>query len=370
MITFAIRRFLVAIPTLLIASFVMFTILYQVGDPIGRLRGQKLDATEVARLLHENGFDKPFHERYWHWLSDFVRGDWGTSFQGNGTPVFSEVMGRMPATLELLGVALLATLLIAVPVGILGARFRYSLFDNIASGLSYLGFATPTFFIGLMLQLLAIQTKEIGWGIVLVVLGLALMLVSLRRRMTSSHFKLAAIGLGVLALGAVFFHFHQGSLLLNTAKRTTAYEDNGLLSLDHLRHLVLPVITITLISIASWSRYLRSSMIDVLNQDYLRTARATGLSERRVIYRHAMRNAMIPLITIMAIDAAGLFQGAIVTETVFAWPGIGSQLISAVRDQNIPIAMAIVMIGAVMVVLFNLVADIAYSIADPRIRLS
>jgi peptide/nickel transport system permease protein len=368
-ITFAIRRLLVAIPTLLLASLLMFTILYQVGDPIGKLRGQKIDAEEVGRLLRENGFDKPFHERYWHWLSGFVRGDWGTSFQSNRS-VFREVMDRMPATLELLGAALVVTLLIAVPVGVLGARFRYSLFDNLASGLSYLGFATPTFFLGLMLQLMAIQMKETGWGVILLVIGITLVLVSLRRTMRRSHWTLAAVGGVVAVLGVVFFRFHQGDLFLNTAQRTTAYEDNGLLSLDHLRHLVLPVMTITLISIATWSRYLRSSMIDVLNQDYLRTARAKGLSERRVIYRHAMRNAMIPLITIMAIDAAALFQGAIVTETVFAWPGIGSTLITAVKDQNIPVAMAIVMIGATMVVLFNLVADVAYSIADPRIRLS
>lgn len=369
MIAFAIRRLLVAIPTLLLASLMMFSILYQVGDPINKLRGRKIDPQEVARLLHENGFDKPFHARYWHWLSGFVTGDWGTSFQSDRS-VFSEVMDRMPATLELLGAALVVTLLIAVPVGILGARFRYSLFDNIASGLSYLGFATPTFFLGLMLQLMAIQMKRTGWGVILLVTGIVLVLVSLRKTMRRSHWTLAAVGLAVTILGVVFFRSHQGELFFNTAQRTTAYQDNGLLSIDHLKHLVLPVVTITLISIATWSRYLRSSMIDVLNQDYLRTARAKGLSERRVIYRHAMRNAMIPLITIMAIDAASLFQGAIVTESVFAWPGIGSTLITAVKDQNIPVAMAIVMIGAVMVVLFNLIADIAYSIADPRIRLS
>ena len=369
MIAFAIRRLLVAIPTLLLASLAMFTILYQVGDPIGKLRGQKIDPEAVAQLLRDNGFDKPFFERYWHWLNGFVTGDWGVSFQSD-RPVFREVMDRMPATLELLGVALVVTLLIAVPVGILGARFRYSLFDNLASGLAYLGFATPTFFIGLMLQLLAIQMKETGWGVILLVIGSALVLLSLRRRMRRSHLALAASGAILLILGFVFLRYRQGDLFLNTAQRTTAYEEHGLLSLDHLRHLVLPVVTITLISIATWSRYLRSSMIDVLNQDYLRTARAKGLSERRVIYRHAMRNAMIPLITIMAIDAAALFQGAIVTETVFAWPGIGSTLITAVRDQNIPVAMAIVMIGAAMVVLFNLIADIAYSVADPRIRLS
>jgi peptide/nickel transport system permease protein len=347
----------------------MFSILYQVGDPISRLRGQKIDSNQVVQLIRDNGFDKPFHERYWHWLSGFVRGDWGTDFVSNES-VFSEVTAKMPATLELLGAALIVTMLIAIPVGVLGARFRYSLFDNVASGLSYLGFATPTFFVGLMLQLLAIQMKLSGWGIVLLVVGIGLMLLSIRRHMRRSSLVLAGVGVGLVGLGVLFFRFRQGDLFLYTAKRTSAFGSGGLFTIDHLQHLILPVMTITLISIATWSRYLRSSMIDVLNQDYLRTARAKGLSERRVVYRHAMRNAMIPLITIVAIDAAALFQGAIVTETVFAWPGIGSLLITAVRDQNIPVAMAITMIGAVMVVLFNLLADVAYSIADPRIRLS
>lgn len=369
MFAYSLRRFLVAIPTLLVVSLLMFTILYNTGDPIAQLRGRRLDANEVGRLIEENGFNLPYFERYWKWLSGFVTGDWGLDFKSD-RPVFTEVMEKFPATLELLGLALVVTLLVAVPIGVLAARFRYSFFDTVSSGASYLGFATPTFFVGLMLQLLAVAMKNTGWGMVLFFVGLAVMGLSLRGHMTRAQLTLALTGVGLAVIGALTYHAHQGEAFLATGQRTTAYLDKGLWSLDHVQHLVLPVITIVAISIATWSRYLRSSMIDVLNQDYLRTARAKGLTERRVVYRHAMRNALLPLITIMAIDAAALFQGAIVTETVFSWPGIGTQLFGAVKEQNIPVAMAIVMIGAIMVVLFNLFADIAYAMADPRIRLS
>jgi len=369
-LAFITRRVLVAIPTLLIFSFGIFAILYEAGDPTASLRQtQRLDPASVAKILEENGFNDPFLERYWNWLAGFFTGDWGVSFKDQ-VPAFEEITGKLGATFELLGVALIVTLLIAVPIGVFSATRRYSTFDNVATGFAYLGFATPTFFVGLLLQLMAVSLNRNGWGVGLFAVGVVATLIGLKPLLRDRWVPTAAIGAAMLVLGLLYWSYNRGTALFFTGKRTTAYLDEGLWSIDHLKHLVLPVLTLTVISIATWSRYLRSSMLDVLNQDYLRTARAKGVGERSVVYRHALRNGTLPLITIMAIDAAAFFQGAVVTETVFSWDGIGSRLVQAVREQDIPIAMGIVMIGALMVVVFNILADIAYSIADPRIRLS
>lgn len=355
---------------MVIFSFAMFTILYQSGDPTASLRQTaKLDPTVVQALLEENGFNDPFLERYVNWVGGFVTGDWGTSFKDQ-TPAFEEITSKLGATVELLGVALIVTLIIAVPLGVIGATRRYSTFDNVTTGFAYVGFATPTFFVGLLLQLMAVSLNRNGWGVGLFALGVVVTLLGAKPLLKNRWVPTAAVGIVMIVLGAIYWSYNQGTAIFATGKRTTAYLNEGLWSVDHLQHLILPVITITVISIAAWSRYLRSSMLDVLSQDYLRTARAKGVSERSVIFRHALRNGTLPLITIMAIDAAAFFQGAVVTETVFSWDGIGSRLVQAVREQDIPIAMGIVMIGALMVVAFNIIADVAYSFADPRIRLS
>lgn len=371
MFAFIVRRILVAIPTLILFSFAMFMVLYASGDPIARLRGTKIDADTVNKLIQDNGFNDPWYERYWSWVTGFVQGDWGTSFAAESS-AYDEIMSKLPATIELLAVALIVTLVVAVPLGVFSATKRYSTFDNLGTGFSYLGFATPTFFVGLMLQLLVVGMKNNGWGLPIFGLGLLMCAIALvmffqdRRRWVG-----IAVGLGVVLLGAIFWSVNVGEQFLFTQQRFTPFlEEQSIWSVDHLRHLILPVITITVISIATWSRYLRSSMLDVLSQDYLRTARAKGVSERTVVFKHALRNGTLPLITILAIDAALFFQGAVITETVFSWNGIGSRLIQAVREQDIPVSMGIVMIGALMVVLFNIIADIAYSIADPRIRLA
>jgi len=370
--SYILRRILIAVPTLLIFSFAMFTVLFQAGDPVASLRGGRpLDPETVAAILEENGFNDPFLVQYWNWLTGFFTGDWGVSFKDQA-PAFEEITGKLGATIELLGVALIVTLLIAVPVGILGATRRYSTFDNVSTGFAYMGFATPTFFVGLLLQLMTVSLTRNGWGQIIFGVGVLLSVggVVFFLRDHGRWIGIAA-GVGVALLGAIFWGVNQGEALFFTGKRFTPFIDSqAIFTVDHLQHLVLPVATITVITIATWSRYLRSTMLDVLSQDYLRTARAKGLSERAVIYRHALRNATLPLITIMAIDAASFFQGAVVTETVFSWDGIGSRLVQAVREQDIPIAMGIVMIGALMVVIFNILADVAYSVADPRIRLS
>ena len=182
----------------------------------------------------------------------------------------------------------------------------------------------------------------------------------------------ALAGFLIVVLSLVFWNKAggDGQLIFKTAGRFTDASTGSIFSVDHLQHLALPVITLSIVSIAGWSRYQRSTTIDVLSADYLRTARAKGLSERTVIGRHALRNALLPLITIAAIDIGAVFTGAVVTETVFGWPGIGRLFYDAALNRDITVAMGVVMLGAIMIVVFNLIADLAYAVADPRIRLS
>lgn len=370
MLTYTARRLAIAIPTLIAISIIMFAVLYRAGDPFSALRGVRdLDPEAFETIRRENHLDKPFFLQYWFWLTDIFQGDLGRSFQPGGEPVTSELARRLPKSLELLGVSLVVTALIAVPLGVFGATKRNSMIDNVTTGLSYLGFATPIFFVGLMLQLSMLKVQGIGWGVLLLILGLVTLPLSLRALSRGKGIIGACTSCAVAAFGAVTLNAHQGDLLLFTAGLTSA-DNESLLTMDHLRHLVLPVLTLSMITIASWSRYMRGSMLSVLSQDYLRTARAKGLSERRVVYGHGLRNGLLPLITIIAIDSAAVFSGAVITETIFAWDGVGGGLVEAVRKHDIPVAMAIIMLGALMVIIFNLVADICYAIADPRIRLS
>jgi peptide/nickel transport system permease protein len=268
-----------------------------------------------------------------------------------------------------MGVAMLVMLAVAVPIGVITAARRGSAFDHMATGFSYLGYAMPTFLVGLLLQIAAVQVKENGWGILLVALGAAALMAGLPAVRRRPGQVVAAAGAVLVVLGAVLWSWRQGDFLVYTAQRYSPFASESVWSLDHLQHLALPVITLAVVQVATWSRYLRSAMLDVLSADYLRTARAKGLPRRTVIGRHALRNALLPLITVVAIDAAALFSGAVVTERVFAWPGIGTRFLHAVDVKDIPVAMGIVMIGAITVVALNLLADIAYSLADPRIRL-
>jgi peptide/nickel transport system permease protein len=364
------RRLLVALPTLAATSLVMFAILYEAGDPVASLReSTRLDAAQVARIIEQEGYDDPFLQRYWGWLSGFVTGDWGISTQ-NGEPVRDEIAAALPATFELLGLALAVAILVALPVGVLSAVRPRSAFDVAATGASYLAFAFPTFLVGLILQLLAVRVQEEGWGLAVAALGLAPLAAGLARPRSRSGRAALAAGALLVALGIAFRDWNRGELLLFTAQRFSPDSDESLFSLDHLRHLVLPVLTLALVSIAGWSRYVRAALLEVMGQDYLRTARAQGLSEGRVVVVHALRNGLLPLITVVAIDAGALVAGAVVTETVFAWPGVGTRLLDAVRAADIPVAMGIVMLGAVAVVVLNLLADVAYALADPRVRLS
>jgi peptide/nickel transport system permease protein len=249
--------------------------------------------------------------RYFRWLGAALSGDLGYSYK-SAQPVLTVILERLPATIELMLSAYLLAAVIALPLGIYSAIHKYSLLDYTGTGLSFLGIAMPVFWFGLMLQL--IFSVQLGW-------------------LPSS---------GRETVGATSF-------------------------VDQLKHLIMPATVLALLYIAGWSRYMRTSFLGVLNSDYVRTARSKGLHERRVMLVHGLKNAAIPVVTIIALDVAGLFSGAVITETIFAWPGIGRLFIQAMYDRDYPLLMGIIMMGAIMVVVFNLIADIANATLDPRV---
>jgi peptide/nickel transport system permease protein len=369
MFAYALRRLLISIPILLVFSFVMYIVLYQAADPTARLRQiPGLRAADLQRIIEQQGLNDPWYTGYVNWLKDFVKGDWGVSASNRASDAASLVFGHMPATLQLMVGALVVSTLIAAPLGVYSAVRRYSGFDYAGTAFAYIGYAIPTFLLGLLLQLFAIWTKDNGWAIIPFLIGVGLMLAGIFRLREGLGPRITTgVGAVLVVLAVVFWGSlgGHGNLFFYTAQSQGAF-----LSPEWFRHYTLPLITLSVVSIAGWSRFQRSATLEVLNADYLRTARAKGLSERSVVGRHALRNALLPLITIMAIDIGAVFTGAVITETVFAWPGIGTLFFDAAQNRDIPVAMGVLMFGAVMIIVFNLIADIAYAVADPRIRLS
>src|SRR5215212_9324298 len=319
MLTYVSRRVLYSIPVLLIASFLLFAFVRVTFDPTARL-AQSRDKEAVSRARHELGLDKSIPSQYGSWLSDFVRGDWGKSSRTT-EPVFPIIKRAMWNTLQLIVWGVLLSTIIAIGIGIYSSVKQYSAGDYLFTGASFLGLAMPPFWFGLIaIQFLAVYPKD--W------LGLA-------------HTPLYFVGLH------------------SSTDHSTS---------DYARHLVLPVLTLTVQIIASWSRYQRASMLDALSADYVRTARAKGVPHRQVIYKHAFRNALIPLITVMALDIGALFGGLVVTEQIFSVPGLGRLFIESlvVGDANVLVVWTVV--TAFFVIVFNLLADVMYGVLDPRIR--
>ena len=315
MITYIGRRILQMIPLVFGISVVLFAVIQAApGGPEGALleSGRFIDPEVIEAYRQRLGVDQPVHIQYIRWVSAALHGDLGISFSTT-RPVASMIMERLPATLELMASAFLLAALVALGLGIFSAIRQYSLFDHFGTGLSFLGIAMPVFWFALILQM--VFSVKLGW---LPVSGTETV--------------------GASSLG------------------------------DHLRHLVLPATVLSFSYIAGWSRYLRSSLLGVLKTDYVRTARSKGLPETTVVGIHALRNALIPLISIMALNLAAIFSGAVITETVFAWPGIGRMFVQAMFARDYPLLMGILMMGSTMVVVFNLVADVLYGILDPRIR--
>lgn len=315
MIPYIGRRILQMVPLVFGISVVLFAVIQAApGGPEGALleSGRFIDPAVIEAYRQRLGVDQPVPVQYVRWLTAAISGDLGISFSTT-RPVSEMILERLPATLELMASAFLLAAVVAMFLGIFSAVRQYSLFDYFGTGLSFVGIAMPVFWFALILQL--VFGVWLGW---LPVAGTETV--------------------GATSLG------------------------------DHLMHLVLPAAVLSFRYIAGWSRYLRSSLLGVLRADYVRTARAKGLPESAVVGVHAVRNALIPLVSIMALNLAALFSGAVITETVFAWPGIGRMFVQAMFQRDYPLLMGILMMGSVMVVVFNLVADIVYGILDPRIR--
>ena len=318
---YVIRRILQGVLLLFFISILVFVLLHLIpGGPQQVFLAPRMTAAEKANLIHQYGLDQPLPVQYIRWLTQALQGNFGTS-TNNLQPVTSDIVARFPKTLELFLTALLFSLVVAVFGGVLSAVKQYSLTDYSFTFLAYLGIAMPNFWFALILQQ--------AFGV---------------------HLHLLPV-------------FGQQS-----------YNTAGFSTLDYLEdyavHLILPATVLSIQIIASWSRYLRSSMLDTIKQDYIRTAKAKGLSPRVVFFKHALRNALLPLITVVAIDFAGIAAGAVVTEALFAWGGIGNLFVDSLNFRDYPILLALLLMSATAVITFNLIADILYGVADPRIRYS
>lgn len=319
MTKFIIRRILISVPTLIGISIVLFSVISLApGDPFGDIALNPNIPPETQQKLREQlGLDDPVYLRYVKWAGSLVRGDWGVSFV-NKRPVWDAIKERLPTTMFVIGSAYIVAVLIALPVGIISAVKQYSIWDNIATTFAFLGYSLPTFFTGLVFIL--IFTVKLGWF----------------PEIYTSNIE--ASGFGYIT--------------------------------ETLRHAAMPIMVLALFQSAELTRYVRSSVLDVIHLDYVRTARAKGLSEVRVTLFHAVRNALIPVVTIMALQLPAIFTGAVITEQIFRVPGIGSLLITSLNSHDTPVLMGIVFTYAILVVFFNLVADILYGVLDPRIKYS
>jgi peptide/nickel transport system permease protein len=313
------RRLIQAVPILFGVAVISFALVYLApGDPIDRFRTPTIRPEQLEGLIRLYGLDRPLHEQFWSWLTTYVQvwrpEAWGYSFL-DGQPVLNKIAERLPATLLLGGTALAVTVAIAIPLGILAAVKQYSVADRLISSLATIGYAIPSFLLGL--YLLFFGGVVLGWF---------------------PLFGLESFG-----------------------------REGG--PLDMAWHLVLPVTSLAIQQIAGWSRYVRASMLEVLHQDFVRTAHAKGLPRRRVTFKHALRNALIPVITLVGLTIPTLLAGAAITEFIFSYPGVGQMGVQAVANRDYPVVLAFVMIGGIGVVLGNLLADVAYAVADPRIKL-
>ena len=325
MLIFVLRRTLIAIPVLLVSSMIVYALVAFAGNPLGDLlaKNPRPPASVIEARREDLGLNDPVYVRYGHWLSKFVRGDFGKSSQFSGLSISGDLWHRLGVTTLMVALAMVLAVVFAVISGVLAAVKQYTVTDY---GFTFLGFvflSVPVFFLA----------------------GL---------------FKQGAIKLNT----DVF----DGQVLKTTGDSTPLTTGFTNVLTDRLSHLVLPTIALAAISYATWSRFQRAAMLDVLNSDYIRLARAKGLSRRRVMVRHALRTALIPLTTVVAIDVGGILGGAVLTERVFVWHGMGEMLLQSVTAQDVNRVLAWLMVSALIVVLFNLIADVLYAFLDPRIR--
>jgi peptide/nickel transport system permease protein len=324
MFSFIVRRMLIAIPLVLLSSVLVFLLVANSGDPLADLKGRNPPVPEqvIENREEQLGLNDPLPVRYVTWLGNFVQGDFGKSIRG--VEVRPLLMQRLRVTLRMVILASVLALVLAIGAGVLSAVKQYTPTDYTFTFLGFLFLSMPVFWLAALL-------KEYG-----------------------------AIRLNRLFGEQVIY-----TVGAETPNLTGSF---GTRLADWAGHLVLPTIALALITFASWSRYQRATMLDVLGSDYIRLARAKGLPRRRVMTRHALRNALIPLVTVAAIDVGAIFGGAVITERVFSWQGMGALLVQGVETSDVNVLLAWLMVTSVIVVVFNLIADVLYAVLDPRIR--
>jgi peptide/nickel transport system permease protein len=341
---YILRRILQGIPLLFIISFILFILMMNMGDPVATMGGRRVTrSTDYQRLKRQLGLDKPIEVQYLYWLvgNDWtkvdmdgdgiaetpgirigvLRGDFGTSLVNRGTPVLEIIGERIPNTLILMLAAEGFVIVGALLVGVYSALRQYSALDHIVTALSFIGYSMPVFFIALLLMyIFGVLFKR--WGLP----------------------YLPTVGMFDPQVGPSVWQV--------------------------MYHMILPVVSMSVVSLASYSRYIRSTMLDVLNQDYIRTAKSKGLTRRTVIFVHALKNASLPIATVVGLDLPFLLGGAVVTERIFAWPGMGRLFIDHTERSDFPMLMGILMLISIAVVVFQIITDVVYSFVDPRIRLN
>jgi peptide/nickel transport system permease protein len=318
-LTYITRRVLYTIPVLIVSSFLVFVFVSLAGDPLARLRANpQLSQVTVNHLKHEYHLDASIPVRYWYWVKDVFTHKLGVSLN-TFQPIWPDITRTLGHTAQLILLAETFAIVLGITVGVFSAIRQYSVFDYVFTSISFLGFAMPVFWLALLLQILFVDIY-LKWDV------------------------------------RIFY----------TSGLNSPHE--GTWSLDRLQHLGLPAMTLMIIDFALYSRYMRASMLDVINSDYVRTARAKGLSERRVVMGHVFRNALIPITTIAALQIGGLLGGVIITETVFSLDGIGYYFVQKLGQLDLYAVMAYLLVTAVIIVTMNLIADILYGFLDPRIR--
>lgn len=324
MLAFTLRRIAASVPILLISSFIVFVLASLSGNPLNDLlfRNPPPPPEVIALETERLRLDEPLLVRYWMWLTGLFTGDFGPSVQSN-LDIGAEVAGRFVITMRLIAVAMLLALVLAVVIGVISAVKQYSKTDYSATFLGFLFLAMPSFW-------LAILLKQAG----------------------------------------IDFNNAVDEQIIYTIGHSSVNppDDLGGRLADIAGHMILPTVSLALISYAAWTRYQRAAMLEVMNSDYVRLARAKGLSRSRVMVKHALRNALIPLTTVTALDLAAIISGAVVTETVFQWRGMGDLLLNAIRTNDTYVLMAWLLVTATVVIVFNLIADLLYAVLDPRIR--
>lgn len=322
MLRYSLRRLLTMLPLLLGITLISFAMMHLApGEPsvVGQQFNPKVSAQDIERLREYYGLNQPLHLQYWNWIKHLVVLDFGNSFSGDARPVLDKIMERLPVTLWVNMLAMLLIMVVAIPVGILSAVHRDSFWDRAMTVLVFIGFAIPSFWLGLLLML--------GLG----------------------------VNLGWLPISGIHDYDWE---------HMNAWQQ----SIDFLKHLLLPVFVSAIGGVAGMSRFMRSGMLDVIRTDYITTARAMGYGDADIHYRLALKNAILPIITLLGLSIPGLIGGSVIVEYLFSLPGMGRLFYEAILARDYTVVMGITVIGAVLTLLGNLLADIAYAWADPRTR--